>query len=371
MKEGATMSEEGATMSEEGATMSEEGATMSEEGATMSEEGATMSEERATMSEEGATVSEKGQIIASDTGSDEELGEALSNGNPIPPKRGKGRPKGSGSKTPKILRVLDKQPRGRPRKVVDPNAVSAEPTAPLKHGRPQKVKQPKKMGRPRKNPLSTEEEEKRKKPKSQPKGSRVSKPLGRLRIHPCMDPPATSAEPRGRGRPRKAIIGKGAHLRKNPPPTSKVSKPPVKDGSPRKSPLGSVLANNAKRAAEKDSSNSAPPAKRGCTVSPIVKLYRCTNGKANVLDEAAIQAQRRRGRRKTVKVDYTTYDSEEEEDAEKNEDEDLSPVEEEINPHSDHYKASKPGKVAAALKKVGVVSKRRGRKPGSTKKVIK
>ncbi|XP_045550557.1 chromosomal protein D1 [Salmo salar] len=309
-------------------------------------EGATMSEEGATMSEEGATVSEKGQIIASDTGSDEELGEALSNGNPIPPKRGKGRPKGSGSKTPKILRVLDKRPRGRPCKLVDPNAVSAEPTAPLKHGRPQNVKQTKKIGRPRKNPLSTEEEEERKKLKSQPKGSRVWKPLGRPRIHPYMDPPATSAEPRARGRPRKATMGRGAHLRKNPPPTSKVSKPPVIDGSPQKRgcPLGSVQANKAKRAAEKDRSNSAPPAKQGCTVSPIVKLYRCTNGKANVLDEAAFQAQRRRGRRTSVTVDYTTCDSEKEEneDAERNEDEDLSPVEEEIKSHSGRHKASKP-----------------------------
>eukprot|EP00063_Salmo_salar_P022794 XP_013997629.1 PREDICTED: chromosomal protein D1-like [Salmo salar] len=358
-----------------------EGATMSEEGATVSEEGETVSEEGATVSDKGATVSEKGQIIASDTGSDEELGEALSNGNPIPPKRGKGRPKGSGSKTPKILRVLDKRPRGRPCKLVDPNAVSAEPTAPLKHGRPQNVKQTKKMGRPRKNPLpteeeeerkklksqpkgsrvwkplgtaplkhgrpqnvkpkkkmgrpklnplSTEEEEERKKLKSQPKGSRVWKPLGRPRIHPYMDPPATSAEPRARGRPRKATMGRGAHLRKNPPPTSKVSKPPVIDGSPQKRgrPLGSVQANKAKRAAEKHRSNSAPPAKQGCTVSPIVKLYRCTNGKANVLDEAAFQAQRRRGRRTSVKVDYTTCDSEKEEneDAERDEDEDLCPI---------------------------------------------
>uniref|UniRef100_A0A8C7U810 Uncharacterized protein n=1 Tax=Oncorhynchus mykiss TaxID=8022 RepID=A0A8C7U810_ONCMY len=91
---------------------------MSDEGAMASGEGATASEEG-----EGATASEEGEG---------ESDEALSNGSPIPPKRGRGRPKGSGSKKPKILRVLDKQPRGRPRKVVDPNAVSAETTAPLK-----------------------------------------------------------------------------------------------------------------------------------------------------------------------------------------------------------------------------------------------
>lgn len=45
-----------------------------------------------------------------------------------------------------------------------------------------------------------------------------------------------------------------------------------------------------------------------------------------------------------MKVDYTTCDSEKEEneDAERNEDEDLSPVEEEIKSHSGRHKASKP-----------------------------
>ncbi|KAM9419985.1 uncharacterized protein ACWYII_022785 [Salvelinus alpinus] len=367
MKEEATMSEEGATMLEKGATMLEKGATASEEGATASEEGATASEE-------GATASEEEAMDATGTGSEEESGEALSNGSPIPPKRG--RPKGAGSKKPKILRVLDKRPMGRPRKVIDPNAVSAETTAPLKRGRPKKVQQQKKMGRPRKNLLSPEEEEERKILKSQPKGPRVWKPLGRPRIHPRVDPPATptSPEPRVRGRPRKAITGRGAHLRKNPPPTSKVSKPPAKDDSPRKSgrPLGSF---KAKRAAEEDRSNSAPSAKQGCTVSPIVRLYRCSNGKANVLDEAAFQAQSQRGRRKSVKVDYTTYDSEEEnEDAERSEDEVFSSVEddeeEEIKPRDGRGKASNPGKVAAAIKKkVVVVPKRQGRKPCSIKKV--
>ncbi|XP_031649636.1 chromosomal protein D1-like [Oncorhynchus kisutch] len=373
MKEEATMSEEGATMSEEGATMLDEGATASEEG-----EGATASEEGegATASEEGAMASEEGAMDA--TGSEEESDEALSNGSPIPPNRGRGRPKGSGSKKPKILRVLDKQPRGRPRKVVDPNAVSAETTAPLKRGRPKKVEQKKKMGRPRKYLLSPEEEEERKILKSQPKGPRVWKPLGRPRIHPRGDPPATptSAEPRRRGRPLKASTGRGAHLRKNPPPTSKVSKPPAKDDSPRKSgrPLGSF---KAKRAAETDRSNSSPSAKQGCTVSPIVRLYRCSNGKANVFDEAAFQAQRQKGRRKTVNVDYTAYDSEEEnEDTQRNEDEVFSLVEddeeEEIKPRDGHGKASNPGKVAAAIKKKEVVvPKRGGRKPGSIKKVVK
>ncbi|XP_010899201.2 serine/arginine repetitive matrix protein 1 [Esox lucius] len=319
MKEEPTMSEEGATVSEEGATVSEEGATVSEEGATMSEEVATMSEEEATVSEDGATMSE-GQI---DAAGSEESGEALSNGSPIPSKKGRGRPKGSGSKKPKILKVLDKRPRGRPRKVVDPDVVepddvSEKTTAPLKRGRPKKVQQPKKRGRPRKTPLSPDEEGK--KPKSQHKGSREWKPLGRPRIHPRVDAPAkpTSTEPRGRGRPRKAITDKGDLIRKNPPPTPKVSKPPTKEASARKRgrPLGAV---QAKGAEEKDRSNSIPPAKRGCNVSPIVRLYRCSNGKANVLDEAASQAQRQRGRRKTVKVDYTTHDSEEEkvEDAEK------------------------------------------------------
>ncbi|XP_036808478.1 serine/arginine-rich splicing factor SR45-like isoform X1 [Oncorhynchus mykiss] len=374
MKEGATMSEEGATMSDEGATMSDEGATMSDEGATMSDEGATASEEGegATASEEGATASEEGAMASKEgamdaTGSEEES-DALSNGSPIPPKRGRGRPKGSGSKKPKILRVLDKQPRGRPRKVVDPNAVSAE------RGRPKKVQQKKKLGRPRKY-LSPEEEEERKILKSQP---RVWKPLGRPRIHPRRDPPATptSAEPRRRGRPLKASTDRGANLQTNPPPTSKVSKPPAKDDSPRKSgrPLGSF---KAKRAAETDRSNSSPSAKQGCTVSPIVRLYRRSNGKANVFDEAAFQAQRQKGKRKSVNADYTAYDSEEEnEDTQRNEDEVFSLVEddkeEEIKPRDGHGKASKPGKVVAAIKKKEVVvPKRGGRKPGSIKKVVK
>lgn len=79
-----------------------------------------------------------------------------------------------------------------------------------------------------------------------------------------------------------------------------------------------------------------------------------------------------------MKVDYTTCDSEKEEneDAERNEDEVFSPVEddeeEEIKLRDGRGKASKPGKVAAAIKKkVVVVPKRRGRKPGSIKKVVK
>ncbi|XP_052327870.1 uncharacterized protein LOC118399187 [Oncorhynchus keta] len=368
LEEGATALEEGATALEEGATALEEGATALEEGATALEEGATALEEGATALEEGATASEEG-AMASEEGAMDAT---------IPPNRGRGRPKGSGSKKPKILRVLDKQPRGRPRKVVDPNAVSAETTAPLKRGRPKKVQQKTKMGRPRKYLLSPEEEEEREILKSQPKGPRVWKPLGRPRIYPRVDPPATptSAEPRRRGRPLKASTGRGGHLRKNPPPTSKVSTPPAKDDSPRKSgrPLGSF---KAKRAAETDRSNSSPSAKQGCTVSPVVRLYRCSDGKANVFDEAAFQAQRQKGRRKTVNVDCTAYDSEEEnEDTQRNEDEVFSLVEddkeEEIKPRDGHGKASNPGKVAAAIKKKEVVvPKRGGRKPGTIKSVVK
>ncbi|KAJ8000314.1 hypothetical protein DPEC_G00203550 [Dallia pectoralis] len=323
--------------------MSDEGATVSDEGATVSETGATVSEEGATVSEEEATVSE-GPIDAA--ASEEESGEALSNGSPVPSKKGRGRPKGSVSKKPKILKEVDKRPRGRPRKVVDPDDVSETVSSPVKRGRPKKAQQPKKRGRPRKNSLSPDER----------KGSRKWKPLGRPRIHPRVDSPAkpTSTRPRGRGRPRKANTDKGDLLRKSPPPTSKVSTSARK----RARPLGAV---QAKGEEEKDRSNSIPPAKRGYNVSPIVRLYRCSNGKANVLDEVAIQAQRQQGRRKTVKVDYTTYDSEEErvEDAKKNEDEDSSLVEEE---------GKAPGGIR---KKVAVAPKRRGRKPGSSKKGVK
>ncbi|XP_041697492.1 origin recognition complex subunit 4 [Coregonus clupeaformis] len=159
---------------------------------------------------------------------------------PITPKRGKA--KGSVFTKPKMLKVIGKPSRGRPRKVVGPSK---------KCGRPSKVKS--KRGRPKKI-LTPEEEEERKKLESQP---RVLKPLGRPRIYPRNDPPVI--EPRGRGRPRKTKDKRGAHLRKAPNP-----KPPIYDGPPQKRGHPPSAANEDKIEAEQDKANSEPPVKRSC-----------------------------------------------------------------------------------------------------------
>ncbi|XP_026784205.3 chromosomal protein D1 [Pangasianodon hypophthalmus] len=118
----------------------------------------------------------------------------LANGSANSGKRGRGRPRGSVKK--KIISVKEVSHNARASKRVDffsPETVIRPKVK--KRGRPKKIKIP---GRPRKIPLTPEEEAERILRLS--KKRKLSKPLGRPRIHPLVDMPK---EKRGRGRPRK------------------------------------------------------------------------------------------------------------------------------------------------------------------------
>ncbi|XP_036423117.1 origin recognition complex subunit 4 [Colossoma macropomum] len=113
-----------------------------------------------------------------------------------PAKRGRGRPKGSVKK--KIISVTEVTHNVRTSKRVDyfsPETVFRPKVK--KRGRPKKIRMP---GRPRKIPLTPEEEAERMLRLSKQRKRRLSKPLGRPRIHPLINIPK---EKRGRGRPRK------------------------------------------------------------------------------------------------------------------------------------------------------------------------
>ncbi|XP_067282859.1 chromosomal protein D1 [Pseudorasbora parva] len=127
----------------------------------------------------------------------------LPNGSTHPPKRGRGRPRGSLNKK----FTVEKAPthNARPSKKVDffsPDIVIK--TKVKKRGRPKKIKMP---GRPRKIPLTPEEESERLQRLSLQRKRKLSKPLGRPRIHPVAE---GSKAKRGRGRPRKSDDA-GAH----------------------------------------------------------------------------------------------------------------------------------------------------------------
>lgn len=119
---------------------------------------------------------------------------SLANGSANSGKRGRGRPRGSVKK--KTISVKEVSHNARASKRVDffsPEMVIRPKVK--KRGRPKKIKIP---GRPRKIPLTPEEEAERILRLN--KKRKLSKPLGRPRIHPLVDMPK---EKRGRGRPRK------------------------------------------------------------------------------------------------------------------------------------------------------------------------
>ncbi|XP_066531121.1 chromosomal protein D1 [Hoplias malabaricus] len=120
-----------------------------------------------------------------------------------PAKRGRGRPKGSKKK---IIPVTEVAHNARTTKQVDffsPDTVLNVKVK--KRGRPKKIRMP---GRPRKIPLTAKEEADRILRLSMQRKRRLSKPLGRPRIHPLVDLPT---EKRGRGRPRKyESMGRGS-----------------------------------------------------------------------------------------------------------------------------------------------------------------
>ncbi|KAM9434162.1 uncharacterized protein Hap1MRO34_002047 [Clarias gariepinus] len=118
----------------------------------------------------------------------------LANGSVNSGKRGRGRPRGSFKK--KVILVKEISQNARTSKRVDffsPETVIRPKVK--KRGRPKKIRSP---GRPRKIPLTPEEEAGRILRLS--KKRKLTKPLGRPRIHPLVDMPK---EKRGRGRPRK------------------------------------------------------------------------------------------------------------------------------------------------------------------------
>lgn len=120
----------------------------------------------------------------------------LPNGSTHPPKRGRGRPRGSLNK--KFTTEKAPTHNARPSKKVDffsPDTVIK--TKVKKRGRPKKIKMP---GRPRKIPLTPEEESERLHRMSLQRKRRLSKPLGRPRIHPVAEGPKVK---KARGRPRK------------------------------------------------------------------------------------------------------------------------------------------------------------------------
>ncbi|XP_042611748.1 chromosomal protein D1-like isoform X2 [Cyprinus carpio] len=120
----------------------------------------------------------------------------LPNGSTHPPKRGRGRPRGSLNK--KFTTEKAPTHNARPSKKVDffsPDTVIK--TKVKKRGRPKKIKMP---GRPRKIPLTPEEVSERLHRMSLQRKRRLSKPLGRPRIHPVAEGPKVK---KARGRPRK------------------------------------------------------------------------------------------------------------------------------------------------------------------------
>ncbi|XP_074543167.1 uncharacterized protein LOC141803147 [Halichoeres trimaculatus] len=218
-------------------------------------------------------------------------GEALPNGESDKPKKGRGRPKGSGkrklesstggqendgspairrkvgrpkgslNKKPRLSSLLDYDPgnegKGQRRKAEvnysearKKQVESGERPVSRGRGRPKgslNKKKHGKVGRPPKVQLLPPSAKKKrgrpKKPLGRPrkhplpspeelKKPKVWKPLGRPRKYPRVDPPegAPPAPTRSPGRPRKSDSKKGAHLRK---PVSTLPRSPT-DGAPRK-----------------------------------------------------------------------------------------------------------------------------------------
>ncbi|KAK2887516.1 hypothetical protein Q8A67_015744 [Cirrhinus molitorella] len=160
----------------------------------------------------------------------------LPNGSTHPPKRGRGRPRGSLKKKT----TAEEVPRNnaRPLKKVDFFSPEVAVKAKVKkRGRPKKIKMP---GRPRKVPLTPEEESERLQRLTLQRKRRLSKPLGRPRIHPVSE---GSKGKRGRGRPRL-----------NPAAEGRSGKPG------RGRPRGSL---NKKGRPSKKGDNFSPVVKRG------------------------------------------------------------------------------------------------------------
>ncbi|XP_056597286.1 chromosomal protein D1 isoform X1 [Triplophysa dalaica] len=135
-----------------------------------------------------------------ETESQDSSESTLPNGSTHPTKRGRGRPRGSLNK--KYKQYMEKASPRAPKKV-DFFAPETVLKSTKKRGRPKKIKI---RGRPRKVPLTPEEESEILRRQTLQRKRKLSKPLGRPRIHPVAVTPKIK---RGRGRPRKyeAVAG--------------------------------------------------------------------------------------------------------------------------------------------------------------------
>ncbi|XP_052439907.1 translation initiation factor IF-2 [Carassius gibelio] len=189
------------------------------------------------------------------------------NGSTHPPKRGRGRPRGSLNK--KFPTEKAPTHNARPSKKVDffsPDIVIKNKVK--KRGRPKKLKMP---GRPRKIPLTPEEESERLQRMSLQRKRRLSKPLGRPRIHPIAEGSkaksakqagvdisldASNGTPRKRGRPAGSLKRK----RGRPAGSTKVAKiARASDGTPKRRGRPPGSPNKVKKIQRADGS----PRKRG------------------------------------------------------------------------------------------------------------
>ncbi|XP_051527767.1 chromosomal protein D1-like [Myxocyprinus asiaticus] len=183
------------------------------------------------------------------------------NGSTHPPKRGRGRPRGSLNKKFSSEKVATHN--ARPSKKVElfsPEIIIRSKVK--KRGRPKKLKM---RGRPRKIPLTPEEESERIDRLSKQRKRKLWKPLGRPRIHPVKEGPKIK---RARGRPRKyETMPESSSQNDTHPPSVEISLDAA-DGPPSKRgrPLGSLKKRGRPGGSTKTSTtkvSDGTPRKRG------------------------------------------------------------------------------------------------------------
>ncbi|XP_051520146.1 chromosomal protein D1-like isoform X2 [Myxocyprinus asiaticus] len=184
----------------------------------------------------------------------------VSNGSTHPPKRGRGRPRGSLNKKFTYEKVATQN--ARPSRKVEFFSPEIIIRKVKKRGRPKKIKM---RGRPRKIPLTPEEVSEKLHRLSTQRKRKLWKPLGRPRIHPIKEGPKIK---RARGRPRKNKTMTESSKNDTHQPSVEISLAAA-DGPPPKRgrPLGSL---KKKRGRPAGSTKTSPtkvsdwtPRKRG------------------------------------------------------------------------------------------------------------
>lgn len=249
-----------------------------------------------------------------ETESQDSSESTLPNGSTHPPKRGRGRPRGSLNK--KFKQYTEKaSPRAS--KKVDFFAPEVNLKSKKRRGRPKKIKI---RGRPRKIPLTPEEESEILRRQTLQRKRKISKPLGRPRIHPLVGTPKIK---RGRGRPRKYEAVAGAPSQNDTDSGEKECPSSVEvaiDGAhdiPRKRgrPLGSFKRKRGRPSSSGKISikkvSDGPPRKRGRPPGSGSKIKKVkvasgtprkrgrppgSGNKVKIIRRAADGAPRKRGR---------------------------------------------------------------------------